>query len=330
MAWDIKEEYFSGQGSVLVGFRDSEGKPQGLRHIGNVSALALAVAVSYNEHKESKTGNRSVDRRNVSETNVTFSATCENFSSENLKMFLRAELTKIQTGSVVDYPINATAGFITPLDHIKVSGLIVKVGSETLEAYVNDVTPYDYEVNEDAGSIRFNAASAKLGVVVSDIVTGESTTITASFAKISVGDVVTLKGVTGDDAAFINDKELTVTSVTSTGFVVALNTTGKTLTAAGAKAYGGAVAATVSYTYATQDRLDALTAAEEDVFIRFEGLNTSEGNVPVVVDIFRVSVSPLQELALISDEIQSSTIEGSVLADSTRKTGSKHYVVRKT
>lgn len=329
MAWDTNEEYYSGQGSVLVGYRDKDGKPKGLRHIGNVSALSIATAVSYNEHKESKTGNRSTDRRNVSETNVTFSAACENFSSENLKMFLRAELVKVQTGTVTDLPINAVAGLITPLEHLKLSNVVVKNGATTLAAYVDDNTPYDYEVNADAGSLRFNKNSENLGVVVSDIVVGATTTIAATFAGLEVGDVITLGGVAGADAASINGKELTVTAVNSANFVVAFDSTGKDLTATSAKAYGGAVPVTASYSYEAHDRLEAMTAAEEDVFIRFEGLNTAESNAPVVIDIFRVNVSPLQELALISDEIQSSNLEGPVLVDTTRKTGSKYYTVRK-
>lgn len=329
MAWDTNEEYYSGQGSVLVGYRDKNGKPKGLRHIGNVSALAIATAVSYNEHKESKTGNRSTDRRNVSETNVTFSAACENFSSENLKMFLRAELIKVQTGAVTDVLVNAVSGLISPLEHLKVSNVVVKKGATSLVAYTNDATAYDYEVNTDAGSIRFNPASEKLGVAVSDILVGATTTIAAQFSGLEVGDVITLGGVTGADAASINGVELTVTTVNAANFVVAFDSTGKVLTAVGAKAYGGAVPVLVSYNYEAHDRLEAMTAAEEDVFIRFEGLNTAESNSPVVIDIFRVNVSPLQELALISDEIQSSSLEGPVLVDTTRKTGSKYYTVRK-
>lgn len=330
MAWDTKEEYFSGQGSVLIGFRDKNGKPKGLRHIGNVSALAIATAVSYTEHKESKTGNRSVDRRTVNDTQVTFSATCENFSSENLKMFLRAELKKVQTGSIADVPFNASAGLITPLDHLKVSNVAVKVGQTSLVEYTDEATPYDFEVNTEAGSIRFNENAPNLGAAISDIVVGATTTITATFAEIAVGDVVVVKGVTGDDAADINGKELTVTAVTPTGFVVDLNTTGKTFVADSAKAFGGAVAVTVSYDYEAQDRLEALEGKDEDVFVRFEGLNTAESNAPVVIDVFRVGIAPIQELALISDEIQASNIEGAVLVDTTRKTGSKYYVVRKT
>lgn len=329
MAWDTKEEYFSGQGSVLVGFRDKDGKPKGLRHVGNVSDLKISTAVTYNTHKESKTGNRSTDRRNVSETNVTFSAACENFSSENLQLFLRADLIKEVQGSVTEMAANATAGNYTPLNHIKVSNVVVKAGSETLAAFVDEATAYDYEVNLEAGSILFNQNSAKLGVAVSDILVGEKTTVTASFAALNVGDIVTLTGVTGDDAESINGIELTVLSVTPTGFVVNFDSTGKTYVATDAKAFGGAVAVAISYDYEAHDRLEAMTAAEEDVYIRFEGLNTSESNAPVVIDIYRVGISPLKELALISDQIQSSTVEGDVFVDTTRKTGSKYYTVRK-
>lgn len=330
MAWDVNEEYFSGQGSVLVGYRDENGQPEGLRHIGNVSALTLSTAISYNNHKESKTGNRSTDRRTISETNVTWSATCENFSSENLKMFLRAQLLKVPAGAVTDTVVNGVSGLITPLEHLKVSNVVVKQGATTLQAYVNESTPYDYEVNEEGGSIKLSETSTKLGNAVSDIVVGATTTITAAGIKgIYVGDVITVTGVTGADAESINGVPLTVKAVTPTGVVVDFDTTAKVFVAAAALLTGGTYTLSVSYDYEDQDRLEAMTAPERDVWIRFEGLNTSEENAPVTVDVFRSGVTPLQDLALISDEIQASQVSGDVFVDTKRKAGSKYYVVRK-
>ena len=90
---------------------------------------------------------------------------------------------------------------------------------------------------------------------------------------------------------------------------------------------GGVV--TVDYTFATQVKVDALTAPTSELYMRFEGLNTAEGNVPVVVEVFKFLTDPLKELALISDAIQQFTLEGSVLSDSLRATGSKFFQVQK-
>lgn len=87
---------------------------------------------------------------------------------------------------------------------------------------------------------------------------------------------------------------------------------------------------TIDYTYADQYRVDALTQGSKELFMRFEGLNTAEANAPVVVEVFKFSTDPFKELALIGDGVQSFVLEGSVLADTTRVTGSKYFAVTKT
>lgn len=330
MGWEKDSEYFSGQGVVLVGLRGKDGRPRGLRPVGNVSALSIATAINYLEHKESQSGNRSTDRKKVSDTNVTYSATWEDFSSENLELLLRAERTEIAAGQVTDLAVIGRAGLVTPLDHVSISDVTVKVGSEALTAYVDETTAYDYIVNEVGGSIQLNAASQKVGTAVTAITVGATTTVTlASAAGFVAGDKITLVGLTGDDADALNGLEAKVVSVAGANVVINVDTSNKTITATSAKALGGDVELLVSYTYQDQSRLEALTAPEAEVFMRFEGLNTAEGNIPVVIDIFKVSVTPLQELSLISDEFQASQVDGTVLADTNRKTGSKYYTVRK-
>jgi len=86
---------------------------------------------------------------------------------------------------------------------------------------------------------------------------------------------------------------------------------------------------TVDYNFAAQYLVDSLTQALNDSWLRFEGLNTVEENAPVIVDIFRFSNDPLKELALLSDTFGQFMIEGSVLKDDTRLTGSKYFSIKK-
>lgn len=79
---------------------------------------------------------------------------------------------------------------------------------------------------------------------------------------------------------------------------------------------------TVGYTATKgQVRVDALTNARPEKWLRFEGVNTASNNDPVVVDVFRFSIDPLQELAVLSDDIAKATLEGTALADPYRTTG---------
>ena len=81
--WDGNNFYFSGQGVVLIGERDAlTGKPKGLRSVGNVTDLSINTTVEVLEHKESQTGQRSIDLRLTTETTVEVTATLENFIAE--------------------------------------------------------------------------------------------------------------------------------------------------------------------------------------------------------------------------------------------------------
>lgn len=83
-----------------------------------------------------------------------------------------------------------------------------------------------------------------------------------------------------------------------------------------------------SLTYAAHKRVDALTVAAEELYMRFEGLNTADGNKPVIVEVFKFSTDPLKELALISDGVQQFVLEGNVLADPLQTSGSKFFVTK--
>jgi hypothetical protein len=81
----------------------------------------------------------------------------------------------------------------------------------------------------------------------------------------------------------------------------------------------------VDYHHSEQIQVDALVSGQPERYLRFEGLNTSEENKPVVVEVFRLAVNPLQNLALINDEFASLEIEGAALVDPLRLKGSKFF-----
>jgi hypothetical protein len=81
----------------------------------------------------------------------------------------------------------------------------------------------------------------------------------------------------------------------------------------------------VDYHHTAQIQVDALTTGQPERYLRFEGLNTSEDNKPVVVEVFRLVINPLQNLALINDEFASMEIEGAALVDPLRQVGTKFF-----
>lgn len=262
----VKEEYFSGQGVVMIATRDANGNPQGFRPLGNCPAVAIKNATTTLEHKEATTGQRGTDKRLTTEVKVGIEITLENYNAANVAMVTRGTKTEKTAGSVTGEAVTAYPGLVTSLAHMKVSTVVVKQGVTTLTAFVDEATPWDYKLNAEAGSLLFNTA-------------------------------------TGLDASGPAD------NITYT--------------------LGVADDITVDYAYAKQVEVDAFTSGNVEYYLRFEGLNTAEQDSPVVVEVFKFSVDPTQDFSMISDQIQSFVLQGSVLKDSLRATGSQYYKVTK-
>ncbi len=330
--WDRTSYYYSGQGVVLIGERDSAGKPKGLVAVGNVPALAIAIETSVVEHKESQSGQRGIDLRLTTETKATLTLTLENFIAEVLALALRGGQTFKKAASLTGEALKLYNGKVLALANAKASSLVVKRGATTLTAYTNDATPYDYKSNLDAGSIKMNdGAVTNLGVLTtggtapSAITVGNPTVVTVANTAV-VGDYVAFSGFAGADAGLINLKAHKITAASATQVSIDLDTTGKTITLGTPLSAFDGVALTADYSYAAQYLVDALTVSAPERWLRFEGLNTTDGNNPVLLDVFKFSIDPMRELALISAEGAAQfEMSGNVLADPLQASGSQYF-----
>lgn len=70
-----------------------------------------------------------------------------------------------------------------------------------------------------------------------------------------------------------------------------------------------------SYAFGEVSEIGIFTQPVPERFLRLEGLNTAQGNAPVLVELYRVAFDPLKELALISNDYNKFELEGSLLAD---------------
>ena len=79
-------------------------------------------------------------------------------------------------------------------------------------------------------------------------------------------------------------------------------------------------AITLSYSYADQVVIEALTTKSPELTFRFGGLNEADSGKPVIFDLWRVSQGVAKQLTLIKTGFGALDIEGEVLQDPT-KTG---------
>jgi hypothetical protein len=128
--------------------------------------------------------------------------------------------------------------------------------------------------------------------------------------------------VLGDDA--------TPTTTYTLGTDYLLNEAAGSIMALSTGAITDAQVCYADYDYLGHDAVQGLESGSPPIrWARFEGLNTADTDKPLVVDIFKLSVQPLAELALISDEISQMEIEAKALSDATRSSGSNYFRVNK-
>jgi len=72
------------------------------------------------------------------------------------------------------------------------------------------------------------------------------------------------------------------------------------------------------YSYGEQVNVGLFQAAAPDRWLRFEGLNTADALKPVLIELYKVSLDPLAELALISDDLAKLTLSGAALYDASK------------
>lgn len=340
--FDRESHYFSGQGVVMIGERDTvTGKAAGLIPVANVSALSLTGEEDVEQHKESQSGARGIDRRISTELRCGVAMTMESFIAENLAIATRGSYSFFKSASVTNEAVKLFIGAVVAVGKMKLSAVAVEDGATVFTAFVDDATPYDYKLNAEAGSVQFNDGSVTLlanmaaagtALAGAGVTVGTTTTLTfaATPATATVGKKCAIQGVAGADAALLNKKSFTILSKTGTTVVIDADTSGKTITIGTGLVAFDSDALQVDYTYEAQYRVDALTEGSRERFLRFEGLNTADSNRPVVVEIYKFQTDVLAELALINESIQGFELQGSALADSLQTSGSKYYRIMTT
>ena len=77
----------------------------------------------------------------------------------------------------------------------------------------------------------------------------------------------------------------------------------------------------LDYAYGAANVTAMFTQPLPERWIRFEGLNTADGNREVVIDLYRVAINPAKELSIITDELLKFELSGQVLADLSKPVG---------
>lgn len=146
--------YFSGQGKVFVAPLIN-GVPGEFRWVGNVPDFKPAFETAKQEHKESHSGQRLLDKVLTTENKASITMELEDWSKENLALATRGTPQTqasgtVTTGSPETSPASLVNGSIWALKHQKVSAVVIKDSTAVTPATVD---PSDYTVDADFGTI---------------------------------------------------------------------------------------------------------------------------------------------------------------------------------
>lgn len=151
----VEPFYYSGQGEVFIGpvggYDPDAATPEGFEFIGNAPTFTLTPNEEATDHKESTTGERSVDRRIVTERTLTGSITCEQWSIGNLERFWYGKRVDQAAGVVTNESIGDP-----PVDEMIP---LAKQGVSAVSIVDSTGAPLtlpagQYQVDEKAGCIR--------------------------------------------------------------------------------------------------------------------------------------------------------------------------------
>jgi len=75
------------------------------------------------------------------------------------------------------------------------------------------------------------------------------------------------------------------------------------------------------YAYADSENVSFFTDPSREWVIRFEGVNTFEGNAPITVELYRVQLDPSKSIDLIKDDFAMFELDGDLLVDTSKPEG---------
>lgn len=278
--------------------------------VGNVSAAAFAVTEetkSLLDYTSAGGGERNAISRI---TGVELNLTATDFSPENFVKMLRASFT------------TSVADAVTGEDH-----LVYAAGGLARFTYMPAASPAPTVATPGAtAATRVNSDPMTLGeyyvpAVPNGFYYKVTTAGTTDASPPTFG--TTIGGTTVDGTA----------TVTCAGKVALVSGTDYTVTGSGIAVTAAATMDgeewTVGYTKAIVDSVQALTTSAQEYEFTFEGLNEARSGKRSNIVAHRVTLSPAQQVALISDEYGALEIVGKVLQDTTKNgtTVSQYFVV---
>lgn len=338
MATDLT--YFMGQGKCYVAPRITNGAIAGAYgYVGDVSALQLTANQKFDDIEENVSGNRLVAAHIPAGLSMAAKLMCEQWSANNLiKATYGGGRLPVAAGTVSGEALRAFAGpaaslgSLVPFANPGVSSVVATLtGAGTA---VGSVVPNAKGTSALAAGTRVTCTNVGNTSTVQPVVVavigndgtggvdhyevttpGTSTVLPTSF---------TIPGVSGA-TQYINAGGVSLVLNTdytlNTGVGSMLIKPGSTKVGLGEMVDITGTPISVNYTYAAYNAaIEAILTGNgiQEYAVRFEGLNTANGNAPVIITLWRFSMNLAKTLDFIASKHGSLDLDGMLLPDTTR------------
>ncbi len=207
---NVTNEYAIPRGRVYFDRFDAAGLPTGQVALGNCPGFTFTADTEKAEHFSSETGLAEKDAALIVKVNRTGSLTCDNFSLDNLALFVsgRVETQTQAAGPVVDEQHTANPGRVyqlgasnsAPAGARNVTSVVVKNSAGA----ITYVLGTDYTVDLDMGMVQVLASGA---IVPASVMKVSYTTTAKSWPRVKSGATAEVTGslrVIADNASGTN------------------------------------------------------------------------------------------------------------------------------
>ncbi len=179
-------------------------------------------------------------------------------------------------------------------------GLVRGSGSPVISLTIDELT------KDNLAKALWSAVTSVAGNTVANEVLTSALGKTVPLANINLSSFTSLTDLGGG-----------TTYVNGTDYTANLKAGSITFPASGS-AIGDAASLKANYVFGAYDKIPAFTTVQPYYWLRFEGINTADGDSPCIVDAYKVKVLPASGLSFINDALSAVQFVVPMHYDSTR------------
>jgi len=319
------ENYTLGKGVVYFNRKDSvTGLSSGERDLGNAPAFSFNVALEKMEHFSSRGGLKAKDKSIISQITPACAFSLDEITAENLSLLTLGDIeTVTQTaGSVVDEVVVANLDRRIALSKRNIGTTTLSHGTVTSGPFLVEDTVTGGTSTATGKITVVGAGFIKVAVLTgtftgTEVITSGAKTATINAAPVFVSGVISVKNSAGT-TTYTAGTDYEVSTDLSDDKIGRVN-----ILPGGIIVEGESLKVTFGYSAASYQKIAAFKQTQVEGFLRF--VSDNPAGTQQELQIWRVSLSPTGDTAMIGDGWSTIGFTGEILKDSANHPDSPYF-----